>query len=340
MNSFLSKVVMGGILTGLIGSSTYASGLEKDFSEAYKKVVPAVVCVITERTVTIKEEGKEYKQKQRGIGSGIIISPDGYILTLKSVIGMPDNIKVKLFDGRRYKAKVIGEDAKTDIAVLKIESEEKLPVVKLGDSDRLKITEWVIAIGNPYGLSSTVTVGIISALHRSGFGICQYEDFIQTDISISPGFGGGPLTNLKGEVIGINAFIKRIPGGANISFAIPVNTAKEIFDQLKEKGKVTRGWLGIVIQPLTEDLAKSFGLSSTEGVLVGNVLPESPAEKYGFKIGDVIIELNGRKISKSTELQREVVRIKPGTYISLKIIRDKKPISLRIKVGEMPTEKE
>ena len=339
MNNFLIKVVIGAVLTGLIGSPVYASGLEKDFSEAYKRIVPAVVYVITEKIITIKKEGKEYKQKQKGIGSGIIISPDGYILTLKSVIGMLDNIKVELFDGRRYKAKVIGKDAKTDIAVLKIKAEERLPVAKLGDSDGLKITEWVMAVGNSYGLSSTVTVGIISALHRSGFGMCQYEDFIQTDISISPGFAGGPLTNLKGKVIGINAFIISFPGGDNVSFAIPINTAKEIFDQLKERGKVTHGWLGIVIQPLTEDLIKFFGLSSTEGVLVGKVLPESPAEKYGLKIGDVIIELNGKRIS-NVELQREVDRIKPGTYISLKAIRDKNPISLRIKVSEMPDEKE
>ena len=341
--------------------------LQDSFVSVAESVKPAVVQITTEKTVTLRywdpfgnmgnffqnpfkdffdsperEKPREYKQKQKGLGSGFIVDKEGYILTNNHVIANVDTIKVKLLgEDKPIPAKVIGKDSRTDVALIKIRPPRKgLSVVKLGDSDKIRIGEWAIAIGNPFGLEETVTVGVVSAKGRRGFGITPYEDFIQTDASINPGNSGGPLVNIKGEVIGINTFIMSPNIAQGIGFAIPINMAKDIFSQLKEKGKVVRGWLGIVIQPLHEDLAKSFGISSEEGVLVGDILHNSPAEKCGLKKGDVIVELNGKKITKPTELQKEVARIKPDTNVSLKIIRDKKTLSLKIKLGEMPREEE
>ena len=286
-------------------------------------------------------EKKEYKQKQKGLGSGFIIDSSGYILTNNHVIRGVDKIMVKLLDQeKKLEAKVVGTDSKTDLALLKIKGRRTFSTVKLGDSDTIRVGEWVIAVGNPFGLEETVTVGVISAKGRKGFGISQYEDFIQTDASINPGNSGGPLVNIKGEVIGINTFIIAPSVASGIGFAIPINMAKDIFVQLKEKGKVVRGWLGIVIQPLTESLAKSFGLRKSEGVLVGDVMEKSPAEKAGLKSGDIIVQFDKKAIREPSELQQIVARTSPGTIVPVTIVREKKKKILKIKIVEMPAEEE
>jgi serine protease Do len=271
--------------------------------------------------------------KQTSLGSGFIIDKDGYILTNYHVIQGADEIKVKLSNEKEFKAEIIGKDPKTDIALIKIKSWKNLPVVKLGDSDKLEVGEWVVAIGNPFGLDHTVTAGIVSAKGRI-IGAGPYDNFIQTDASINPGNSGGPLINLKGEVIGINTAI--IASGQGIGFAIPVNMAKGLIPQLKEKGKVVRGWLGIVIQKVTPDLAKSFGLRETEGALVADVVEGSPADKAGIKRGDIIIEVDGEKIDEINKLSRFVATLNVGKEAKIKIIRDGKESTLKVIIGEFP----
>ncbi|WP_456432141.1 DegQ family serine endoprotease [Thermosulfuriphilus sp.] len=276
------------------------------------------------------------KFRQMGAGSGFIVSPDGYILTNNHVVGKADKITVKLADGRQFRAKVVGTDPQSDIAVIKIDA-DNLPILPLGDSDKIEVGEWVLAIGNPFGLTQTVTVGIVSAKGRSGIGITDYEDFIQTDAAINPGNSGGPLVNLKGEAIGINtAIFSRSGGYMGIGFAIPANMARIIMDQLIKTGKVTRGWLGIVIQDLNEDLARSFGLKEPEGALVTEVAKESPAAKAGLKSGDVIVSFNGRKVKNVAELRNQVALTSPGTKATITVIRDGRLRKLRVVIGEQP----
>jgi serine protease Do len=270
--------------------------------------------------------------KQRSLGSGFIISDDGYILTNSHVVHGADEIKVKLSDGREFKAEIKGQDEKLDLALIKISPKGSLPVAKLGDSDQIDVGEWVMAIGNPFGLAETVTAGIVSAKGRV-IGSGPYDDYIQTDASINPGNSGGPLFNAKGEVIGINAAI--IAGGQGIGFAIPVNMAKGIIPQLRDKGKVTRGWLGVSIQPVTAELAQSFSLEGEQGALVAEVLPDSPAEKAGIKPGDVIVEFNHRKITEMNELPRIVAATEVGLKVPLKIIRDKKTETVTVSIERL-----
>ena len=239
--------------------------------------------------------------KQRSLGSGFIISDEGYILTNNHVVAGADEINVKLSDGREFKGVLKGSDEKLDLALVKITAKDHLPVAPLGDSDAIEVGEWVLAIGNPFGLSQTVTAGIVSAKGRV-IGSGPYDDFIQTDASINPGNSGGPLFNAKGEVIGINTAI--VAGGQGIGFAIPVNMAKSVITQLRETGKVTRGWLGVSVQPVTPDLAKSFGMKNDKGALVSEVMKDSPAEKAGFKVGDIILEFDGKAITDMHELPR------------------------------------
>lgn len=285
-----------------------------------------------------KQQPPSRKFRQRGQGSGFIISPDGYLLTNNHVVEGADTIKVKLADGREFTAVVVGTDPQSDVAVIKVEG-KNLPYLRFGDSDKLDIGEWVIAIGNPFGLQQTVTVGVVSAKGRSRIGINDYEDFIQTDAAINPGNSGGPLINIHGEVIGMNtAIVSRSGGYMGIGFAIPINMANAIKEQLIATGKVTRGWLGVVIQQMDEDLAKSFGLTSNkEGVLVAEVTPDSPADKAGLKDGDVIIRMNGQKITDVAELRNKIALTPPGTALVLEIIRDGKPASVTVTIGEQPT---
>ena len=276
---------------------------------------------------------KPYQEfKQKSLGSGFIISKDGYILTNNHVVANADEIYVTLPDKHRFKAKIVGTDPKTDIALIKIDPKgENLKPVKLGDSDKIEVGEWVVAIGNPFGFSRTVTVGIISAKGRV-IGEGPYDNFLQTDAAINPGNSGGPLINMKGEVIGINTAI--IASAQGIGFAIPINMAKALLPQLK-KGKIIRGWLGVTIQQVNEDLAQYFGMKEPHGALVTSVFPDSPAEKAGIKRGDVIIEFDGHKIKGVHDLPRIVATTKVGKIVDVVVLRGGKKISLKVKVGEM-----
>jgi serine protease Do len=276
---------------------------------------------------------KEFKQ--RSLGSGFIIDKEGYILTNNHVVEKASSIKVKLSDGKDYDATIVGKDAKTDIALIKINARNSLPVASLGDSDRLEVGDWVMAVGNPYGLDHTVTVGIVSAKGRV-IGQGPYDDFIQTDASINPGNSGGPLYNLQGEVIGINTAI--ISGGQGIGFAIPVNMAKALLPQLKSKGKIVRGWLGVVIQKVTPELAKSFGLRESEGALVSDVIENSPAGKVDIRRGDVIISFDGKPIKDMEQLPKVVAATEVGKQAKVGFIRDGRRMDATVTVAEAAEE--
>ena len=279
--------------------------------------------------------------KQIGQGSGFLISKDGYILTNTHVVGDVDRITVKLSDGREFKAKRIGADSRTEIALIKIESDKDLPYLKTGDSDKLKTGEWVIAIGNPFGLKETLTVGVVSAKGRSGMNITDYEDFIQTDAAINPGNSGGPLLNVDGEVVGINtAIYSRTGGYMGIGFAVPISMAINIKDQLMKHGKVTRGYVGVMLNPdeLSGPLAKSLGYDGSEGALIADVVENGPADKAGMKSGDIVVELNGKKITDNMHFRNEVARIMPSSKANVTVIRDGKEKKLTITVASFPDE--
>ncbi|MDW7771468.1 MAG: DegQ family serine endoprotease [Desulfobulbaceae bacterium] len=335
----------------------------KAFSSVVKKAAPAVVHVRVEKSVAHRGQspfdffndpfferffGPQFKHprqeqmprefKQQGAGSGIIISNDGHILTNNHVVGDADTITVRLDDNREFKAEVIGTDPQSDVALIKINATD-LPVLPLGDSDKLEVGEWVIAIGSPFELNQTVTVGVVSAKGRSRMGISDYENFIQTDAAINPGNSGGPLLNIHGEVVGMNtAIFSRSGGYMGIGFAIPINMAKAIKEQLMETGKVTRGWLGVVIQDVTEDLAKSFGLESANGVLISEVSENSPAEQAGIKQGDVIIEMEGIPMNDVSVLRNRVAMIAPGTKVPVTVISEGRTKELEITIGEQPVD--
>jgi serine protease Do len=270
--------------------------------------------------------------EQRGVGSGFIMSEEGYILTNNHVVEEADQIKVRLANGKEYDGKVVGRDPKTDLALVKIEGASDLYPLHLGNSEDLKVGSWVVAIGSPFGLEQTVTAGIVSAKGRV-IGSGPYDDFIQTDASINPGNSGGPLINMKGEVVGINTAI--IASGQGIGFAIPINMAKEIVPQLQEKGHVIRGWLGVSIQEVTPALAKSFHLKEKKGALVAQVVSDSPAEKAGIEQGDVIVEFNGKEVKDSKELPPIVASTPVGETATLKLWRNGKLLDRQVKIGEM-----
>jgi len=276
---------------------------------------------------------REYKQ--RSLGSGFIIDKEGYILTNNHVVEKAQSIKVKLSDGKEYDAQIKGRDPKTDIALIKINAKNNLPVAALGNSDQIEVGDWVVAIGNPFGLETTVTAGIISAKGRV-IGAGPYDDFLQTDASINPGNSGGPLFNLKGEVVGINTAI--VSGGQGIGFAIPINVAKNMLSQLKTKGKVDRGWLGVVIQKVTPEIAKGFGIKESEGALIGDVMENSPAEKADLRRGDIIISFDGKKIKDMDTLPKLVGSTEIGKKVKIVIIRDGKTIEKEIVIGELKDE--
>ena len=272
--------------------------------------------------------------KQHGLGSGVIVSPDGYILTNNHVVGNADEIKVTLMDKREFTAKVIGKDAKTDLALIKIDTTEKLPAASLGDSTDTQVGDWVVAIGNPFGFSLTVTAGIVSAKGRALGG--SYDDFIQTDASINPGNSGGPLFDTQGNVVGINtAIYSRTGTSAGIGFAIPIDLAKSVMEQLKNRGRVVRGWLGVEIQEITPELAQSFGLQHVEGALVANVESSSPAAKAGVDRGDVIVKFNNRTVADQHALPEMVADTGIGKTVPMEVIRDGKHKTLEVTVGEL-----
>jgi Do/DeqQ family serine protease len=333
----------------------------KAFTSIVKKVTPAVVHIRVEKTMKGSNEmfnggdqfynnpffqqffGPQFRfqqprsYKQMAQGSGFIISKDGYILTNNHVVDGADTITVILTDKQELKAKLIGTDPRTDIALIKINDGKDLPTVALGDSDALEVGEWVIAIGNPFGLSQTVTVGVVSAKGRDRVGINDYENFIQTDAAINPGNSGGPLLNIHGEVVGINSALYTKSGGyMGIGFAIPINMVKAIEPQLKSHGKVIRGWIGVAIQDVDENLAKSFNLKKPEGILVSEVESGSPAEKAGLKQGDVIISFNGRKLEDVNDLRNTVALTAPNAKVDLQIIRNGRSRDVDITIGEQP----
>ncbi len=272
-----------------------------------------------------------------GLGSGVIVSADGYIITNYHVVKDADEIKVLLSDKKEYTGKVIGSDSKTELSVIKIDA-AGLPTVSWGNSDILQVGEVVLAVGNPYGLNQTVTMGIVSALGRANVGIADYEDFIQTDAAINPGNSGGALVNVRGELVGINTAIYSTSGGyQGIGFAIPSNMVKSVMNSLIKKGKVVRGWLGVAIQKITPELAKQFNLKDEKGALVGDVVENSPAEKAGLKRGDVIIEYDGRKIEEPNVLRNMVANTLPGETHQVTAVRENKTLSLPIVIGELPT---
>jgi serine protease Do len=274
---------------------------------------------------------------QQGIGSGVVVTKDGYILTNNHVVDRADEVKVALQDGREFTAKVVGRDPKSDVAVIKIDARD-LPAVPLADSDKVEVGDVVLAIGNPFGIGQTVTTGIVSATGRSGAVGLDYEDFIQTDAAINPGNSGGALVDIEGRLIGINtAILSRTGGNQGIGFAIPTNLAKDVMEDLITDGKVMRGYLGVMIQDLTPSLAREFKLDeSTKGALVGDVTANSPAEKAGLKSGDVVQEFNGTRIADSRHLKLQVARTKPGDTVPVKVLRDGSTKTLNVKVRQLP----
>ena len=322
------------------------------FSDLTERVKPAVVNISTSKTYKGRGRynvpfgqspfGDDFfdrffgdmprrEFKQRSLGSGFVISNDGYIFTNNHVVEQADKILVKISDGKEYEAKVIGTDPNTDIALIKIKPDNSLPVVEIGDSEKVRVGEWVIAIGNPFGLDATVTAGIVSAKGRV-IGAGPYDNFIQTDASINPGNSGGPLFNMDGKVIGINTAI--VAQGQGIGFAIPINMAKSIMVDLKTKGKVTRGWLGISVQDVSDDMAKNLNHKSKSGALVSDVFKGDPADKAGIKVGDIITEINGKPIKDTHELLLIIAGLQVGHKMMIKAIRDGKEISFQVTVGE------
>lgn len=275
--------------------------------------------------------------KSQSLGSGFIISSDGYILTNAHVVNEADEVIVKIYDKREFKAKIIGIDKRTDVALVKIEA-TGLPKVNVGDPAKLKVGEWVAAIGSPFGLENTMTAGIVSAKGRA-LPQENFVPFIQTDVAINPGNSGGPLFNLAGEVVGINSQIYSRSGGSmGLSFAIPIDVAIDISNQLKASGKITRGWLGIAIQEITKDLAESFGMKNTNGALVASVEKNGPADKGGLEAGDVITKFDGKTITTSADLPRAVGATKPGKMTAVEVLRKGSVKILNMGVGEMPSE--
>lgn len=337
-------------------------GFPQSFADLAERVSPAVVNISTVTTVVIP--GNPFKQffgnsdrggpledffrrffgdtpnrelRQRSLGSGFIIDGDGYIITNNHVVERADEISVKLADGREYEAKVIGRDTKTDLALIKISSLFKsLPSLALGDSDGIRVGDWVLAIGNPFGLEHTVTQGIISATGRV-IGAGPYDDFLQTDAPINPGNSGGPLINLKGEVIGINTAI--VAAGQGIGFAIPINLARSITSQLKEKGKVVRGWIGVSIQAVTPEIADYFGLKEPKGALIGDVAPGGPADKAGIKRGDIVVSFAGEKVEDASALSRIVAGTSVGEEVDVTVVRGGNEMHMKVKVEELKEEK-
>ena len=341
-------------------SVDFLTKIGQAMSEISNAVKPAIVNISTTKTEKLSESpyapffddpffrrffGDRFRhpevpreRKTASLGSGVIVSSNGYILTNSHVIKDADEIKVLLSDKREFQGKIIGTDPKTEVAVIKIDAQD-LPTISWGDSDKLKVGEVVMAIGSPFGLNQTVTMGIVSAVGRANVGIADYEDFIQTDAAINPGNSGGALVNAKGELVGINTAIFSTTGGyQGIGFAIPNNMAKAVMDSLIKTGKVIRGWLGVSIQPLTPELAKQFNLEKEYGALVGDVIENSPAEKAGILRGDVIIEYNGKKVNEPYHLRNTVANTPPGETAELKIIRNGKIETIKVIIDELPTE--
>ena len=339
--------------------------IESPFAKVVELISPSVVNISAERKVEGNFPGFEwhsegpfdeffrdffknfpkFEGKTQTLGSGFLISEDGYVVTNYHVINGASNIVIKMINKQEYKndqVKIIGTDKRTDIVLLKIESKEKLPFLKLGDSDKVKVGDWAIACGNPFHLEGTVTVGVISAKGRTGIPLPEgpdFQSFLQTDAAINPGNSGGPLVNIRGEVIGMNTAITSPSGGnVGIGFAIPVNLIKNVMDELKIKGRVTRGYLGIYLQDITEDLKAALNLPSLDGVLISEIIENSPASRVGFKSGDVVIEFDGEKVKSVEAFRMRVAATRIGKNVLMKIIRDGKEKTLEVTIGELKEE--
>jgi serine protease Do len=285
-------------------------------------------------------QAPEGEMRQQGLGSGVIVSEDGYILTNNHVVAGADKIRVTLSNEKKYDARVIGTDPKTDVAVIKIDAGD-LSVAHFGDSRKLEVGEWVLAIGSPLSeqLEQTVTAGIVSAKGRSNVGLAEFEDFIQTDAAINPGNSGGPLVNLRGEVVGVNtAILSRTGGYQGIGFAIPVEMAQKVMEELVRKGKVVRGWMGVVIQTVDDNMAEALGIGKARGVVISEIAKGGPAEKADLKQGDVILKFDGKPVTNTVELRNLVVEAAPGTDVGVTILRERKQKTVRVKLGELPGE--
>ena len=356
--SSMEKVVPAPAVPTAVPPAVGVPGADRNFVQIAKAVTQAVVNISTMRSGSGKEGhgmpfddpffrrffGDEFfrrfeaprERKERSLGSGVIVDPSGLIITNNHVISKADEIKVLLSDKREFKAKLIGTDSKTDIAVLKVDA-EGLHTIPWGDSDTLEVGEFVLAVGNPFGLNQTVTMGIVSAVGRASMGIAEYEDFIQTDAAINPGNSGGALVNASGELVGINtAIFSQSGGNMGIGFAVPSSMARSILDQLTRNGKVVRGWLGVSIQELSPELALQFGLSEARGVLVSEVLDDSPAKRAGLERGDVILEFDGRVVENPTQLRNAVAKTGIGKKATIKFIREKRPKAVEVTVVEQP----
>ncbi len=340
---------------------TEVGALTSTFAPVVKNSLPAVVSIVS--TKVVKNDGAEglepffnnpqfreffgdkvpnqrqpRLQRQRGLGSGVIVNSDGYILTNNHVIDGANDIKIAFHDGREVKARVIGADPKTDIALLKVE-EKNLPVLAFADSAQVQVGDLALAIGNPLGVGQTVTMGIISATGRGNLGIEDYEDFIQTDAAINPGNSGGALINARGELIGINtAILSRSGGNQGVGFAVPANLARHVMDQLSKGGKVVRGYIGTTIQDVTPEIAKAFGLPNSRGALIGDVTVGGPASNAGIVKGDVITEVNGQAVADNRELRLKISQLAPGTPVKLKVFRDGAIREVTVTLGELPNE--
>lgn len=334
------------------GANSVPQANAMGFAPILKPALAAVVSITSSRMVNVPQSpffnnpffqqffgGQTPNQQQReeGLGSGVIISPDGYILTNNHVVAKATDIKVILPDKRRFPGKVIGTDPKTDIAVVKIEA-TGLPTIQFGDSSKIQVGDYAFAIGNPFGVGETATMGIVSATGRNGLDIESYEDFIQTDAAINPGNSGGPLLNARGELIGINTAILSHGSGGNqgIGFAIPSDLARYVMDQILKHGKVVRGYIGVMIQEVTPELAKAFNVPPEKGALVGNVEPNSPGEKAGLHRGDVIEEVNGHQVTGPNDLRLTIGKMTPGTEIHLKVNSSGKAHDVTLTLGEEP----
>lgn len=367
------------LLSALLGTASIAAAQDKGleslkqtgqaFRHVAKKVSPAVVFIKVEKEVSSQGSteffspfGRPFdddffhrffgtppqfqqphqapkKRREAGQGSGFLITPDGYILTNNHVVGDADLVSVQMNDGREYEAKIVGTDPGSDLAVIKID-ESDLPFLRLGSSEKLEVGDWVLAVGNPFGLSHTLTAGVVSAKGRSGIGLNDYEDFIQTDAAINPGNSGGPLVNLDAEVVGINtAIFSRSGGYMGIGFAIPVDMAKNIKTQLIEDGEVKRGRLGVYIQDMTKDLADSFGLEETTGILITQIVEDSPAEAADLKQGDIILEIDGDKVDRVANFRNRISLTAPGTKVKLTVLRDGGREIVKVKIGKLETDK-
>jgi serine protease Do len=342
-------------------STKFLSQLSSALDDVAAAAGPAVVNISTTTTITTEQNpfgdlfndplfrrffgegngrpGQKRKQKSSALGSGVIVSEDGYILTNNHVVQGADDIKVVLSDKREFKGKIVGSDPKTDLAVVKINATD-LPMIQIGGSGKLRTGDVVLAIGNPFGLNQTITMGIVSAVGRSNVGIADYEDFIQTDAAINPGNSGGALVNGSGQLVGINTAIFSTSGGyMGIGFAIPTDMAKTVMDSIIKNGKVIRGWLGVSIQNITPDLAKSLGIQETTGALISGVMKDSPAEKAGIKRGDIITELDGKPVSDSRILRNMVADTAPGKTVTVTVMRKDKKELVKVTLGEFPEAK-